>query len=90
MSAVPPPVAAVVETSSAADIVPASSLVEEGSVKEEHSDPEMEKRWIKEVKAGMKLIGYVENTTQFAAFVEVGVVRRGAKVGGLFFGRNNL
>lgn len=38
-------------------------------------------RWINEVKAGDKIIGYVKDTTNFAAFVDVGVVRRGAKVG---------
>ena len=32
------------------------------------------------MKAGQKVIGYVSDTTDFAAFVDVGVVRRGSKV----------
>ena len=35
------------------------------------------------MKAGQKVIGYVSDTTDFAAFVDVGVVRQGAKVGGI-------
>lgn len=38
------------------------------------------RRWIKEVKSGDKVIGYVTDTTRFAAFVDVGVVRKGSKV----------
>lgn len=38
------------------------------------------RRWIKEMKAGDKVIGYVADTTKFAAFVDCSVVRRGAKV----------
>eukprot|EP00752_Nemacystus_decipiens_P003968 g3634.t1 len=37
------------------------------------------RRWIKEMKAGDKVIGYVADTTKFAAFVDCSVVRRGAK-----------
>lgn len=38
------------------------------------------RRWINDVKSGDKIIGYVKDTTNFAAFVDVGVVRRGTKV----------
>lgn len=38
------------------------------------------RRWIKEMKAGDKVIGYVADTTKFAAFVDCSVVRQGAKV----------
>lgn len=38
------------------------------------------RRWINEMKAGDKVIGYVADTTKFAAFVDCSVVRRGAKV----------
>ncbi|CAN0480068.1 unnamed protein product [Laminaria digitata] len=34
------------------------------------------------MKAGQKVIGYVSDTTDFAAFVDVGVVRKGSKVRG--------
>lgn len=39
------------------------------------------RRWIKELKTGDKVIGYVADTTNFAAFVDCNVVRQGAKVG---------
>lgn len=44
------------------------------------------RRWIKEMKAGDKVIGYVADTTKFAAFVDCSVVRRGAKVGAVHRG----
>ncbi|CAM9763746.1 unnamed protein product [Pylaiella littoralis] len=37
------------------------------------------RRWINEMKAGDKVIGYVAGTTKFAAFVDCSVVRRAAK-----------
>ncbi|CAM9248121.1 unnamed protein product [Ectocarpus fasciculatus] len=37
------------------------------------------RRWIKELKTGDKVIGYVADTTNFAAFVDCSVVRQGAK-----------
>lgn len=49
-----------------------------GTAKEANADAD--RRWINDMKAGQKVIGYVADTTRFAAFVEVGVVRRGAKV----------
>lgn len=39
------------------------------------------RRWIKELKTGDKVIGYVAETTKFAAFVDCSVVRQGSKVG---------
>lgn len=39
------------------------------------------RRWIKELKTGDKVIGYVADTTNFAAFVDCSVVRQGSKVG---------
>lgn len=47
-----------------------------------NTSEETEQRWIKDMKAGQKVIGYVADTTNFAAFVDVGVVRQGAKVCG--------
>lgn len=46
----------------------------------ESAATEAGRRWIKEMKAGDKVIGYVADTTNFAAFVDCSVVRRGAKV----------
>lgn len=40
-----------------------------------------ERRWINDVKSGDKVIGYVTDTASFAAFVDVGVVRKGSQVG---------
>ncbi|CAN0042952.1 unnamed protein product [Ectocarpus sp. 12 AP-2014] len=37
------------------------------------------RRWIKELKTGDKVIGYVADTTKFAAFVDCSVVRQGSK-----------
>ncbi|CAN0128831.1 unnamed protein product [Ectocarpus sp. 6 AP-2014] len=37
------------------------------------------RRWIKELKTGDKVIGYVADTTNFAAFVDCSVVRQGSK-----------
>lgn len=39
-------------------------------------------RWINDIKTGDKVIGYVADTTNFAAFVDVGVVRKGSQVSG--------
>lgn len=39
-------------------------------------------RLIDDVKTGDKVIGYVADTTKFAAFVDVGVVRKGSQVRG--------
>lgn len=51
---------------------------------EQAGDPAVEgvnsRRWIQDIKSGDKIIGYVRDTTNFAAFVDIGVVRRGAKV----------
>lgn len=50
---------------------------------EQAGDPAVEgvnsRRWIQDIKSGEKIIGYVRDTTNFAAFVDIGVVRRGAK-----------
>ena len=61
----------------AEDVVAAITLPPDGG-----GGPEAgkEKRWIKDTKAGDKVIGYVAETTKFAAFVDVGVVRHGSKV----------
>lgn len=50
------------------------------TVKVKEDDNPQGRRWINEVKTGDKVIGYVADTTNFAAFVDVGVVRRGAQV----------
>lgn len=62
-----------------------SSKDEAGDTKPEdasNASEETGQRWIKDMKAGQKVIGYVADTTNFAAFVDVGVVRQGAKVCG--------
>lgn len=62
---------------SAQDVVAATALTDGGS-----GGPEARtnRRWIHDVKTGDKVIGYVADTTGFAAFVDVGVVRHGSKV----------
>lgn len=50
------------------------------TAKVKEADNPQGRRWINEVKTGDKVIGYVADTTNFAAFVDVGVVRRGTQV----------
>lgn len=66
-----------VSAASAQDVVAATALPDGGS-----GGPEArsDRRWIRDVKTGDKVIGYVADTTGFAAFVDVGVVRHGSKV----------
>lgn len=81
MSTLSPPLAAEVETASAA-AGGSSTAPSSGSGEERDADADTERRWIKDMKAGQKVIGYVSDTTDFAAFVDVGVVRHGSKVRG--------
>lgn len=61
----------------AQDVVAATALTDGGSG---GPDARSDRRWIHDVKTGDKVIGYVADTTGFAAFVDVGVVRHGSKV----------
>lgn len=81
MSTVTPPLAA-----SATGGVPSTSSAasEETTGGNAGADASTGRRWIKDMKAGEKVIGYVTDTTTFAAFVEVGVVRQGSKVGCIY------
>lgn len=81
MSTLTPPLAAAVETTLAGG--GSSTAPPSGEGEERDAATDNERRWIKDMKAGQKVIGYVSDTTDFAAFVDVGVVRQGAKVGGI-------
>lgn len=88
MSTLSPPLAAAVETASAA-AGGSSTAPSSGEGEERDADADVERRWIKDMKAGQKVIGYVSDTTDFAAFVDVGVVRHGSKVRDVFRSQNS-
>lgn len=78
LSALSPSVAAEVEAACASGGVSSSPSAD--AAEETGADADTGRRWIKDMKAGQKVIGYVSDTTKFAAFVDVGVVRHGTKV----------
>lgn len=78
-------VAASADVSSSSPASSGNSKDEAGETKAgdaSNASEETGQRWIKDMKAGQKVIGYVADTTNFAAFVDVGVVRQGTKVCG--------